>query len=597
MAVVAEGNRERLYLSPDTEQINTAKVKRPDSMDLGELAYYPGYINPTAYGFENIESLFTNRQLTMIRTFVDVLNETYELIKKDALSAGMNDCCGEICAKSYSDAVLTYLSFAIDKLADYHSSICSWHNSGEKIGHTFGMTGMAMRWDYCEANPFSSSSGCFSNMITMISKCICNFPANITGFVMQHDAKSDCGVRNVLVSTDPPYYNNVPYADFSDYFYTWQRYTLKAIYPELFRTVLTPKTEELVADPYRVGGKEKAAHFFESGMFEACKMAREYANTDYPLSIYYAYKQNENTKDEIDNTRTSKGWETMLTAICTAGLSITGTWPINTEMSSRTRANDSNALSSSIVLVCRKRPEDASVCTRRSFIGELRRELRPALKKLQASNIAPVDLAQCAIGPGMSIYSHYSKVLEADGTPMTVRSALQIINQELDVYFNEQDGELDRDSRFCVDLYMQIAFNDMKYGDADTLARAKNTSVAALASKGVLYAQKGVVHLCERSDLPERVDSGEQIVWLLCQQLTRAMEQGGVSACAEIVKDIFGSNGEHAKALAYRLYTIAERKSWAAEAYAYNALVISWPEIQSKAAELQAVKPEQLSIF
>lgn len=256
-----------------------------------------------------------------------------------------------------------------------------------------------------------------------------------------------------------------------------------------------------------------------------------------------------------------------------------------------------NALASSIVLVCRKRPADAPQVTRRSFIAELKRELRPALQKLQRSNIAPVDLAQSAIGPGMGVYSRYARVLEADGSPMTVRSALQIINQELDVYFNEQDGELDPNSRFCVDLYTQSAFNDMKFGDADTLARAKNTSVAALVGKGVLYAQKGLVHLLTREELPEKVNDREETIWLLCQQLTRAMETGGVTACAEIVRDMFGSNAERAKDLAYRLYTIAERKGWAQEGYAYNALVIAWPEIQSAAAQMQAVKPEQMTLF
>lgn len=256
-----------------------------------------------------------------------------------------------------------------------------------------------------------------------------------------------------------------------------------------------------------------------------------------------------------------------------------------------------NALASSIVLVCRKRPENAPTTTRRALIAELKRELRPALQKLQRSNIAPVDLAQSAIGPGMGVFSKYKKVLEADGTPMTVRSALQIINQELDFYFNEQDSEIDRDSRFCVELYSQFAFNDMKFGDADTLARAKNTSVAALASAGVVYAQKGVVHLHGREELPEKVDYHETCIWLLTQQLTRAMETGGVKACAEIVAPIFGSNGEKAKDLAYRLYTIAERKGWAQEAYAYNSLVIAWPDIQSRAAELQKVEPEQLSMF
>lgn len=422
--------------------------------------------------------------------------------------------------------------------------------------------------------------------------------SRVAGKAIQFDAQSDCGLRNIMVSTDPPYYDNIGYADLSDFFYVWMRQALKQTYPKLFRTMLVPKAEELVATPYRFDGSvEKARDFFEDGMLHTCQQIYQYAREDVPVTIYYAYKQSDTDISESEAKTASTGWETMLSAVIQAGFAITGTWPIRTESPGRSIAQGTNALASSIVLVCRKRPEDAPMVTRRNFIAELKRELRPALQKLQRSNIAPVDLAQSAIGPGMGVYSKYSQVLESDGTPMTVRSALQIINQELDVYFNEQDGELDQNSRFCVDLYMQNAFNDMKFGEADTLARAKNTSVAALAAKGVLYAQKGSVHLLTREELPEKVNPREETVWLLCQQLTRAMAAGGVLACAQIVVNMMGSNAEHAKDLAYRLYTVAERKSWAQEAYAYNALVIAWPEIQSRAAELQATKPEQLSLF
>lgn len=387
----------------------------------------------------------------------------------------------------------------------------------------------------------------------------------------------------------------IGYADLSDFFYVWMRQSLKDTYPKLFRTMLVPKAEELVATPYRFeGSTEKARDFFEDGMLHTCQQIYQYAREDIPVTIYYAYKQSDTDED---SKTASTGWETMLSAIIRAGFAITGTWPMCTEMSVRAIAINSNALASSIVLVCRKRPADAPQTTRRGFIAELKRELRPALQKLQRSNIAPVDLAQSAIGPGMGVYSRYGRVLEADGSAMTVRSALQIINQELDVYFNEQDGELDANSRFCVDLYTQNAFNNLKFGDADTLARAKNTSVAALAAKGVLSAEKGIVRLLTREELPEKVDPREESIWLLCQQLTRAMETGGVEACAQIVAPMLGSNAERAKDLAYRLYTLAERKGWTQEGYAYNALVVAWREIQSRAAELQQATPEQTSFF
>lgn len=603
MAVVAEGKRGRIYLSSDAEQVLAADVEKPANYPDGAMPTNPRWFSPPAFGMTEYSDLFTNRQLTALTTFSGLVAEAQKKATEDAVAAGVRNDYAELAdggcgATAYGEAVGVYLAFVIDKMSDINSSLVSWNITRDGLRNTFGRQAIPMVWDYAEGNPFSSSSGCIDNILQWITKCIEQFPANSNGSARQFDAQSDNGLRNIMISTDPPYYDNIGYADLSDFFYIWMRQSLKETYPKLFRTMLVPKTEELVATPYRFDGSaKKARDFFENGMLNTCCQIYQYAREDVPVTIYYAYKQSESDDNEVQTQTASTGWETMLTAIIRAGFTITGTWPMRTERGARTISIGTNALASSIVLVCRKRPENASVCTRRNFINELKRELRPALQNLQRSNIAPVDLAQSAIGPGMGVYSRFTKVLEADGSPMTVRSALQIINQELDVYFNEQDGELDRDSRFCVELYTQNAFNDMKFGDADTLARAKNTSVAALASRGVLYAQKGVVHLHGRDELSEKIESNEQLIWLLTQQLTHAMETGGVQACAQIVAPMFGSNAEQAKSLAYRLFTIAERKGWAGEAYAYNALVIAWPEIQSKAAELQAIKPEQMSLF
>ena len=427
-----------------------------------------------------------------------------------------------------------------------------------------------------------------------MTKGIEEVPASALSTVKQFDAHSDNGLRDVVVSTDPPYYDNIGYADLSDYFYVWMRQALKQSYPNLFRTMLVPKTEELVATPYRFeGSTEKAKTFFEEGMYQTCCQINKYARDDIPVTIYYAFKQSDT--DANDNTASS-GWETMLSALIKSGFAIVGTWPMRTELTTALKASV-NALASSIVLVCRKRPADARSVTRREFINALHREMRPALEKLQSANIAPVDLAQSAIGPGIGVFSRFKSVLEADGKPMTVRSALQIINQELDAFYNEQEGELDRDSRFCMELFSQYAFNTIKFGDADILARAKNTSVQAMADHHVLYSNKGIVRLLTREELPTAVDVGEECIWLLTQQLSHAMETGGIKACAQILADMYGVNAENAKALAYRLYTICERKNWAQEGYAYNNLVVAWPDILSMAAQMKEARPEQMRMF
>jgi len=602
IAIIAEGSNGRLYISPDEEHIALAKgIKKPDKFPSEYLPYEPRAIWCVSYGLDTYDKLFTNRQLTILNTFCELIKEVQQKVEEDALAAGLiNDNIplskGGNGAKAYAQAVGVYLSFALDRQVNYSSTLNAW--GGEFIVQTFGRQALPMVWDYAESNPFSNSTGNWSGALNWISLVLENLPITTSSNskVIQFDAQNDIGIRNVLISTDPPYYDNIGYADLSDFFYVWMRESLKDTYPELFRTLMTPKSEELIANPYRFNGNiNEARDFFERGIFNAFKRIRLYAHEDYPVTIYYAFKQSEFTKDKNGETLiTSSGWETMLSALCQAGFTITGTWPLRTERATGLKASV-NALASSIVLVCRKRPPDAPICTRRDFINTLRRELKPALLELQKANIAPVDLAQSAIGPGMAVYSRYSKVLEADGSPMSVRTALHLINQQLDAYLSEQEGELDRDSRFCTEMYSQFAFNNVKFGEADVLARAKNTSVEKLAGRGILYAQKGVVRLLTREEIPENINPAEPIVWLLTQQLTRALEIGGSDACARIVANLVGSNAEQAKALAYRLYTIAERKGWAQEAYAYNSLVVAWPEIQAKAAELRRKEPEQMS--
>lgn len=596
IAIVAEGNKGRLYVNPDEFQALTACVENPGIDISAELPHNPRNFNTPNYGLDTYGKLFTNRQLTALTTFSDLVAEAQQQAQADAIAAGLPDdgvplCEGGTGARAYGEAVGVYLAFAVDKATNMWSSIVSWMNDRGAFRETFARQAIPMVWDYAECNPFSTSGGNFSMFVSRCADTIEAFPDNRkTGKVIQFDAQSDCGLRNIMVSSDPPYYDNIGYADLSDFFYVWMRQSLKKTYPQLFRTMLVPKTEELVATPYRFGGSiEKARDFFEDGMLKTCQQIYQYAREDIPVTIYYAYKQSDTDNNDTGRATASTGWETMLSAIIKAGFAITGTWPMRTESPGRSVAQGTNALASSIVLVCRKRGETARTCSRRDFANALKKELKTALEALQASNIAPVDLAQAAIGPGMAIFSRYKQVLEADGFPMSVRGALQLINQELDSYFNDQDNMLDRSSRFCLDLFMQNAYNEIKFGDADVLARAKNTSVQHLEQAGVLSAEKGSVRLLERDELPAPSPDSEKIVWLLFQQLTRAMETGGNAACAAIAAGVSAVSSalEDAKNLAYRLYSFCERKGWAKEAGPYNALVTAWPEITQQAEELR----------
>ncbi len=588
MAVVAEGKNGRLYLSADDEQKNSAHVGKPEAFTTDALLpQNPRNFNTPKYGLNTYDKLFTPRQLTALTTFSELVAEAQHKATEDALAAGMADdgislAAGGSGALAYGQAVGVYLAFVVDKLADRGSSICSWDASRDGLRNTFGRQAIPMVWDYAEGNPFCSSSGSFDNMLEWVFKCLQEFPASVSGMALQQDAQTDCGLRNLVVSTDPPYYDNIGYADLSDYFYIWLRQSLKKTYPQLFGTMLVPKREELVATPYRFdSSKEQARHFFENGMLQACRQIYTYAREDVPVTIYYAYKQSESD----DQGEASTGWETMLSAIIHAGFAITGTWPMRTEMVNRSVASNSNALASSIVLVCRKRPQDAQACTRRNFLAELRRELRPALDKMQTSNIAPVDLAQASIGPGMAVYSRYTKILDANGEELTIRKALQIINKELDAYFTEQEGDMDEASRVCLALYSQCAFNELSFGEADVLARAKNTSIEALVRLNLVLAEKGVVRLLDREELP--AFAAEQSLWLVTQQIAHALQEGGVEASAHIVSRMHRITPDRVKALAYRLYSLADQKGWTQEAYIYNALVVAWNDIQARATTMR----------
>ena len=572
LAIIAETKKGRVYLSPDMDSVGDENTGRPDDYPNAELPKNPRDFKTPNYGMRSFADLFTNRQLTALTTLSDLISAVRVQVVSDGGS------------EEYAQAICSYLSFAVDRTANRMSTLCVWNRIGEKIEQTFARQAIPMIWEFAEANIFSNSTGSWSSSLEWIPKCIEQFPATLQGVADQADAQGGLGMRNVMISTDPPYYDMIGYADLSDFFYIWMRQALKDIYPELFRTMLVPKEEELIATPYRFeGSADRAKEFFEHGMSDALLQIYHAANNDIPITIYYAFKQTETDKN---NNTASTGWETMLSAILNAGLLITATWPIRTERPTGLKAFE-NALASSIVLVCRKRPTDAPVCTRRDFLTALKRELKPALVSLQESNIAPVDMAQSAIGPGMAVYSRYAQVLEAEGAPMTVRTALQLINQELDQYFSEQDGALDRDTIFCVALYTQYAFREVKFGDVDVLARAKNTSTDRLREKGILYAERGTVRLLRREEIAEQRQYDASVIWQVVQRLAYTLEEDGVEGAAEIAAALSTESAEKARALAYRLFQTAERRGWAQDAFAYNTLVTNWRDIQERVARMQ----------
>ncbi len=598
MALVCEGVRGRVYLSPSSEHERIADCGLPEEYLTTDLPEKALGFRVQLYGMDQHWKLFTPRQLTALTTFSDLVSEARERVLADILGARASSLqkekerkedAGETPAlpgrggvgpRAYADAVATYLGFAVDKVADYWSSICSWNVPGEKIRNVFSRQAIPMMWDYAETNPFSESSGNWMAMVDWTWKALQTTPANSPGLSRQTNATSPSTYSGEIISTDPPYYDNIGYADLSDFFYVWLRRTLKDVYPDLLSTMLTPKAQELIASPYRhEGSKDKAARFFEEGLGNAIGQWRQHSHADYPTTIFYAFKQAETDTHGTAST----GWETFLTGIIRNGFSITGTWPLRTERSARSTALGTNALASSIVLSCVPRAAEAGLATRREFLTALGRELPDALHALQAGNIAPVDLAQAAIGPGMALFSRYAKVIEADGSPMSVRTALALINQALDEVLAEYEGEFDADTRWAVAWFEQYGFEAGDFGVAETLSKAKNTSVHGLVEAGVVSSRSGRVQLLGLEELPADWDplTDDRLTeWEATHYLMRALDRHGERGASDMLRTLGSDSGEKARALAYRLYNICERKKWASAATAYNGLVIAWPEIE-----------------
>jgi len=602
IGIVAEGNKGRQYFSAIDEHARMSEKASP--------SWKPSQKVPTPchdvdrlpmYGMPTWGDAFTNRQLVALNAFSDLVAEAREKVIADAKNGGWEDDGvgvndGGNGATAYGDAVAVYLSFAVDKGTDYWSSICSWHSSGEKMRNTFGRQAIPMVWDYAEANPFCSSTGNWMAMIDWIWKTVEKLPDNENaGYSAQADVSTQKISSGKCISTDPPYYDNIGYADLSDFFYVWLRKNLQSVYPDVFATIAVPKAEELIASPYRQGNKTKAEVFFMNGMTAAITNLSNSGNPSQVVTIYYAFKQDANTA--------STGWETFLEAVLKSGFAITGTWPLRTELANRMIGSGTNSLASSIVLVCRKRPENASAISRREFLRELKETMPEALEimiggKVGRSPIQPADLAQAAIGPGMAVYSKYAGVLEADGSPMRVRDALIQINREIDAYFNAAEGELDADTRFCIDWFMQCGFKAGSFGEADVLARAKGTSVDGVDAAGVVVSGQGKVRLLAFTDYPDDWDPQKDRrnpVWESAHHLIRALRTGGEPAAGALLARM-RERTEPIRQLAYRLFTLCERKNWAEEALAYNELISSWPRIVIE-SEKHGGTQEQMELF
>jgi putative DNA methylase len=601
MAVLAEGTSGRVCISPTEDMEEAARKAVPPWKPDVEFFQQALGFRVGNYGMTKWSDLFTLRQLVALTTFSDLIAEARAKVLSDALATKLPDdprhlVAGGIGANAYSQAVSVYLGCALSRLATYANTICHWNIKGGSVGQIFARQAISMSWDYLEVNPLEKMSGNWAGGIEWVGDVLSAFsPVMTIGSAQQMDASSQELSTGKLVSTDPPYYDNIGYADLSDFFYVWLRPSLKSIYPELFATVAVPKAEELVATPFRHGGKEEAEAFFLDGMTRAMHRLAEQAHPEPPITIYYAFKQSET---DLDSKTSSTGWETFLAAVNRAGLQLTGTWPIRTEKQGRSRSNDSNALASSIILVCRKRPENAQTISRREFQRELNAVLPEALDEMtkgsgdERSPVAPVDLSQAIIGPGMAVFSKYAAVLEADGTAMSIRTALQLINRFL------AEDDFDPDTQFCLHWLEHYAWNEGAYGDADTLSRGKGTSVDGMKGAGILHSGGGKVRLLKWAEYPSDWDpkvDARLPVWEALHQLIRALKQGGESASGVLLAAL-GGKAEAVRQLAYRLYTLCERLGYAEDARAYNELITSWTGIES-AANVVPTKELQGKLF
>lgn len=602
MAIVAEGDRGRVYLAPTPEMEAVALTAQPKWKPDIAMPANPRWFSPPLYGLKTYGDLFTPRQLVALTTFSDLVQEARERVRHDALAAGLQDDVkplhdGGTGATAYAEAVAVYLAFAQSKACNRNTSLCIWEQKMDRLVATFGRQALPMVWDYAETNPLAGAGGDLYGTVVSVGEVIDKqFNHYGKGAAVQADAVKQTLASDRLISTDPPYYDNIGYADLSDFFYLWLRRSLQPVLPDLFATLAVPKAEELVATPYRHGSKEKAEAFFLEGMTRAMHRLAEQGHSAFPVTIYYAFKQSES---ENQGGTASTGWETFLDAVIRAGFAISGTWPVRTEQPKGLRAFEQNALASSIILVCRPRTVNAPTATRREFVTALKSELPTALAHLQRGNIAPVDLAQAAIGPGMAVYTRYAKVLDAGGNPLSVREALALINQTLDEALAEQEGDFDADSRWALTWFDQSGFDEGEYGVAEQLSKSKNTSVAGMVEAGIVESKRGRVKLLRPADLdPDWDPATDQRVtaWESVHQLIRGLESGGESVAAALVAKL-GSKAEIARELCYRLYTLCERRKRAAEALSYNALVQSWPEIMRLAQAGAAAAPTQADLI
>ena len=567
MAVVAKGQRGRIYVSPAAGDIAAADCEEP--------AWKPEGRNPEkltggtvyVYGLDEWSKLFTTRQLVALTTFSDLLGEVANNVRTDAAAAGIADDqarlrdhgCG---ATAYADAVVTYLAFVIDKCTNLWSNLVTWMNDRGAFREVFSRQGIPMAWDFAEANPFSGQGGGWDLCLSKVHKVIAALPTAPEsqaqgGEVLQRDARARVQESaGALLSTDPPYYDNISYADLSDFFYVWLRRNLSDVWPDECSTLLTPKADELIANRHRAGSKKKAEEFFESGMAEFMAQVARRQPTDAATTIYYAYKATETKAGEIRST----GWDTFLQAILDAGLQINATWPMRTESPGRILAKGTNALASSIVLACRPRPASAIPATRGEFVAALRQELPEAVRLLQSGNIRPVDMAQSTIGPGIKVFSRYSQVVEADGSSMPVSAALAIINDVLGEVLDGAEADLDADTRFALTWFTEHGYDPGPSGDADSVARAKNTSLAGIEASGVGEARAGKFRLYMRSELDPDWSPAEDsrlTVWEATQYLAAALERSESEAAALL--HALGGDGDRARQLAYSAVSDSQR--------------------------------------